>query len=76
MPKPTRPLREQVNSIIDPPRVVPQTLPERQPRAPIPARQGIGTSAGSGGASDALDTEGMLISSDGAFVIYYDYHTH
>lgn len=73
MPKPTRRLREQVNSMVDPPRSVPQTLPERQPRAPIPARKGIGTGAQATGANE---TTGIITSADGMFVIPYSYHNH
>lgn len=73
MTRPTRPLREQVNSIIDPPRVVPQTLPERQPRAPIPSRKGIGTSPQ---ATGATDIDGFVTSADGVFVIPWESHTH
>jgi|GEM_PF-3865225 len=54
------------------------TLPPREPRAPINAQKGSGREgvvAGDGAAA-AIEEQGILKSSDGMFIIYYDYHRH
>jgi len=56
------------------------SLQPRAPRAPIEAqkgsgREGVATGAGGSG-GEAADVQGVLASSDGAFVIYYNYHEH
>jgi len=50
----------------------------RAPRTPIEAQKGSGREgvATGGGGSQAVDKQGVLASSDGAFIIYYDYHEH
>jgi len=54
------------------------SLQPRAPRAPIEAQKGSGREgvATGGGGSQAVDKQGVLASSDGAFIIYYDYHEH
>jgi len=53
-------------------------LAPRAPRTPIEAQKGSGREgvATGGGGSEAVDKQGVLTSSDGAFIIYYDYHEH
>ena len=55
-----------------------QKLQPRLPREPIVKQQGSGregVAVGEGG-GDASNMQGVLKSSDGMFVIYYDYHEH
>jgi len=53
-------------------------LKPRAARAPINAQKGSGREgvATGGGGSEAVDKKGVLTSSDGMFVIEYDYHEH
>jgi len=54
------------------------TLPARAPRAPIDAQKGSGREgvATGGDGSAAISQPGILKSSDGMFIVYYDYHEH
>ena len=77
-PSPKSNLRDDLNKLIAPSTSKKtQTLAPRPARAPIEQRQGSGREGvpeGTGVA--ARDIQGLLTSSDGAFVIYYDYHVH
>lgn len=70
-------LSNDLNKLIFKPRNS-STLAPRESRSPIEAQRGSGkgSDATGGGGTEATNVTDKLTSSDGAFVIYYDYHTH
>lgn len=78
MPKPRTDLADDINRLVKPQGLKQKgELAARDPRTPIPERKGAGRSvqATSGGGA-ATEVAGFITSSDGAFVIYYNYHEH
>ncbi len=76
--KPSTNLADDINKLVKP---APNNnkLAQREARAPIEQEKGSGKSSESssgGGAGEATNVTGTLTSSDGMFVIEYDYHEH